>query len=140
MPRTRHKLTEHFAREEFDCRDGTPVPVSHHDQVRYLCRVFLEPMRKRFGPCRVVSGFRTPSYNRSVGGARLSFHVYTDRQPQEGVASDVIFERGSVRRWWLYAKWLRLTRRGGRGGIGFYPQGGFVHIDTRDYKADWNGS
>ncbi len=138
--KTGKQLTEHFNIDEFACNDGTPVPEEYWLQVRYLCRTFLEPMREKFGRCVVHSGFRTPEWNRRVGGASSSFHIYTMRRAREGVAADVEFERGSVADWHREAKRLRDEKRDGRGGIGFYPQGGFVHIDTRDYPADWNGS
>lgn len=137
---TRHRLTKHFVVEEFDCNDGTPVPNRYYKELTKLCETFLEPMRERFGACTVNSGYRTRQYNDRIGGARLSFHVYTDRKQRDGVAADVSFERGSVADWTEFAKALRANRRAGKGGIGYYPQGGFIHIDTRDYKADWNGS
>ena len=137
---TRQRLSEHFTIEEFDCNDGTKVPDRYVPALKYLCETFLEPMREEFGPCFVHSGFRTRPYNDRIGGARWSFHVYTDRRRKDGVAADVSFARGSVTDWKRKAVSIRSNKRNGDGGIGFYPQGGFVHIDTRDYPADWNGS
>ena len=37
---------------------------------------FLEPMRKKYGRVTIVSGYRTRSHNRRVGGASNSFHLY----------------------------------------------------------------
>lgn len=136
----RNQLTKHFNAEEFDCNDGTKVPERYEPQLHVLCKNFLEPMRAKFGACEVHSGFRTEEWNRLVGGARASYHVYTQRRPRHGVAADVSFAKGSVKDWHTEAKRLRRKNRGGEGGIGYYPQGGFVHIDTRDYPADWNGS
>lgn len=139
---TRLRVSPHFVIEEFDCNDGTKVPNSHEQAIKKLCKIFLEPMREKFGACTVHSGFRTRTYNDKIGGARFSFHVYTDRKRRDGVAADVSFAKGSVADWVAYAKTLRLQREDGEGngGIGNYPQGGFIHIDTRDYPADWNGS
>ena len=138
---TRHRLSEHFVVEEFDCRDGTKVPSRYYKDLERLCHQYLEPLRKKFGSCHVNSGFRTSAYNARIGGARFSFHVYTDRAPGSGVAADVTFARGSVRDWHSYAKRLRSWRRsGGKGGIGYYPQGGFIHVDNRPYAADWYGA
>ena len=134
------KLTENFHSSEFDCNDGTPVPDRYIPALKKLCEVFLEPMRKKFGACTVHSGYRTPTWNTVVGGARMSYHVYTLRRRREGVAADVEFERGSVADWRAEAIRLRSQKRDEKGGIGFYPAGGFIHIDTRDYPADWNGS
>lgn len=136
------QLTEHFHSSEFDCKDGTPVPDKYYPALTKLCEVFLEPMRKKFGPGFIHSGFRTTEHNRRVGGARASFHVYTDRPRRDGVAADVSFRKGSVNQWRDEAQRLRANRKDGKGngGIGFYIQGGFIHVDTRDYPADWNGS
>lgn len=132
-------MTPNFTIEEFDCNDGTKVPEEYIPALRYLCNTFLEPMRKKFGPATVNSGYRTPAYNARIGGARFSFHVYIDRERQDGVAADVRFKRGSVAQWRAKAQRIRLLKRKGKGGIGYYPRGGFIHIDTRDYKADWDG-
>lgn len=137
---TRHRCSENFIIEEFDCRDGTKVPPAYYQAFDDLCRTFLEPLRRKYGPCTVNSGFRTETYNIRIGGARFSFHVITMRAPSEGVAADIRFRKGSVKDWWRSARWLRWKRRARKGGIGYYPQGGFIHVDTRDYKADWNGS
>lgn len=138
----RKQLTPNFNVKEFDCNDKnrTKVPTKYEPQLEVLCENFLEPMRKKFGPCTVHSGYRTRAYNTAIGGARLSFHVYPDRRPRDGVAADVSFEKGTVAQWHAEAKRLRNKNRNGQGGIGYYPQGGFIHIDTRDYLADWNGS
>lgn len=136
----RKQLTENFNVQEFDCKDGTKVPTKYEGQLEHLCRWFLEPLRKKFGACQVNSGYRTDEYNARINGASMSYHVYTDRRPRQGVAADVEFAKGSVADWHKEAKRLRRSKRNGQGGIGFYPQGGFIHIDTRDYPADWNGS
>lgn len=134
------QLTKNFHSREFDCNDGTPVPEEYYRQLTVLCENFLEPMREKFGPCTVNSGYRTPEWNVKVGGARGSFHIYIDRRPRHGVAADVEFARGSVKDWHEEACRLRDKNRDGQGGIGYYAQGGWVHIDTRDYKSDWIGS
>lgn len=136
----RTQLTKHFNVSEFDCRDGTKVPVEYENQLKNLCEWFLEPLRAKFGACYVHSGYRTDNYNARIGGASASYHVYTDRRPRHGVAADLSFARGSVADWYREAKRLRKKNRDGLGGIGFYPQGGFIHVDSRDYPADWNGS
>lgn len=133
------KLSPHFDLREFDCKDGTPVPETHIAALRYLCREILEPLRAKYGPCKVHSGYRTHDYNRQIGGARESYHVY-DEHAAHDVAADVSFARGTVRGWhWKARRLLLLTRRR-KGGLGYYPSGGFIHIDTRDYVARWNGS
>lgn len=133
------KLTEHFDSKEFDCNDGTKVPERYHGQLEKLCEWFLEPMRAKFGACRVLSGYRTDAYNARIGGALYSFHVYTDRMPRDGVAADVCFAKGTPKEWGEFARRMREKHRDGQGGVGVYVHNGFVHVDTRDYEADWVG-
>lgn len=136
-PRT--QLTKNFNAREFDCKDGTKMPAKYEGQVKRLCEWYLEPMREKFGPCVVLSGFRTPDHNDAIGGATYSFHVYTLRLPRNGVAVDVMFAKGNPRQWRRMARRLRRRNRKTLGGIGYYPNSGFIHIDTRDYKSDWEG-
>lgn len=64
-------LSPHFSRREFDCKDGSR---SNPDPALIAC---LERLRAIKGgrPLRIVSGYRSPDYNRRVGGARRSQHV-----------------------------------------------------------------
>lgn len=134
---TRHRLSAHFVIEEFDCHDGTKVSPREYHGLEYLCRQFLEPMRAKFGSCSVHSGFRTPSYNRRIGGEANSYHIYTAHDGNDQ-AADVSFARGNPQQWWNVANDIRKQRRG-NGGLGLYPTKGFVHIDIRDYPANWRG-
>jgi hypothetical protein len=134
--RPRGQLTRHFNLREFYCKDGTRPKPGRWRTYRALCRQFLEPMRSKFGACTVNSGYRTPSWNSQVGGERGSFHV-NDYHDVDDVAADVTFARGTPAQWHAEAVRLRRSKRGGRGGIGRYST--FVHVDTRDYPADWQG-
>ena len=66
------QLTKHFHSREFDCRDGTQVPERDYHGLTYLCRTYLEPLRKKYGPVHINSGYRTAAYNRKIGGASPS--------------------------------------------------------------------
>jgi len=134
--KTRRRLSKHFVVEEFDCRDGTKVKPREYNGLQYLCRQFLEPMRKKFGPCSVHSGYRTVSWNNHVGGEANSYHIYTVHDGNDQ-AADVSFARGGPNQWAAYANAIRQKKRGGRGGLGVYSS--FVHIDIRDFAANWRG-
>lgn len=134
--KTRHRLSDHFVIEEFDCHDGTKVSPREYNGLEYLCRQILEPMRAKFGPCSVHSGFRTVTYNRKVGGEPNSFHIYPAHDGNDQ-AVDVSFARGNSSQWHALANNIRNTKRAGRGGLGLYRT--FVHIDIRDYAANWRG-
>jgi uncharacterized protein YcbK (DUF882 family) len=135
---TRRRLSKHFTVEEFDCHDGTKVMKRDYNGLAYLCRTYLEPLRKKYGPVTVHSGYRTISYNRSVGGASQSFHIYTIHDGNDQ-AADVSCARGKPSDWHRTVNYLRNKHRGGKGGLGLYPNLGFIHVDIRDYKADWTG-
>lgn len=146
---TRDKLAPHFAAAEFDCHDGTPWPLAARDALEALCAALLEPMRTKFGPVRITSGFRTRSYNASVGGAAASYHRYDLRYGPRGtranglgLAADVVCARGNPLDW---QKWAR-ARYGsaavvfgpGRGAAVAYPRQGFVHVDSGPSRT-WAG-
>jgi uncharacterized protein YcbK (DUF882 family) len=117
----------HFTWQEFACHDGTPVPVWAHGEVQRLTRVYLEPLRRRFGPVTVISGFRTSEYNRRVGGAPHSYHVYTLNRV--GVAADVTCRHGTAGEWARFLDELDVP------GLGRYDS--HVHADTRRVRARW---
>lgn len=123
------QLTAHFRVEEFNCKDGTHVPKVAIPALDRLATRYLEPLRKKFGPCQVMSGYRHRAYNRRIGGARFSQHIYDDSP--SSVAADLIFARGTPR------QWAALVDKLGAGGVGTYP--GFVHVDNRPGRARWTG-
>jgi uncharacterized protein YcbK (DUF882 family) len=133
---TRHRLSKHFVVEEFDCHDGTKVQKRDYKGLEYLCKVYLEPLRKKFGPVHIDSGFRTKAYNRRIGGASNSFHIYTIHDGNDQ-AADIVCARGTPTQWHRTLNSIRRRKRNGRGGLGLYKT--FVHCDIRDYKADWRG-
>jgi uncharacterized protein YcbK (DUF882 family) len=87
----------------------------------------LDMARERVGRLRLSSVYRSPSYNRAVGGVSSSQHV-------QFRAADVVPMDTSVAR--LHSV-LSELRRAGRwvGGLGSYPN--FVHVDTRGYNSSW---
>ena len=137
--KTRRRLSKHFVVEEFDCKDGTKVSPRDYNGLQYLCRQFLEPLRARFGPCSVHSGYRTTTYNRKVGGEPNSYHIYPKHDGNDQ-AADVSFRRGNAKQWHAAANAIRKNKRNGRGGLGLYVRSNFVHIDIRDYQANWRGN
>ena len=121
------QLTPHFTISEFNCHNGQRVPAYAVPALKKLCEKYLEPMRAKFGPAKVMSGYRPTAYNAKIGGARYSQHIY-DLTP-DSVAADLIFSKGTPRQWAAEAKRLRA------GGVGTYPS--FVHVDNRTTIARW---
>ena len=124
------QLSPHFKIAEFNCKDGTPVPKSAVDALTRLCNDVLEPLRTRFGSCTIMSGYRPTAYNKSIGGATFSQHIY-DLHPGT-VAADLTFAKGRPSEWADAAEPLCAN-----GGLGRYP--GFVHVDNRGTQARWSG-
>jgi uncharacterized protein YcbK (DUF882 family) len=133
---TRHRLSPNFTVEEFDCRDGTKVSSREYNGLEYLCRTYLEPLRKKYGTVTVNSGYRTASYNARIGGASQSYHIY-DQHDGNDQAADITCRKGGPRDWHRTLNWIRQNKRNGRGGLGLYST--FCHVDIRDYQADWRG-
>lgn len=129
-----NRLSAHFKADEFYCHDGSAPPIVAKAAMVKLCRDFLEPLREQFGTCSILSGYRHTLYNIRIGGARFSQHVY--EYNFESVATDLRFARGDPTSWAAYARKLR--NKLGHGGVGRYINDGFIHVDNRGYKADWN--
>lgn len=121
----------HFSWPEFACRDGSPVPDDLRPRIVELAAQ-LEVIRAEFGgrAMTIRSGYRSPAYNRKVGGARKSQHV-------EARAADIVIAGVSTEA--LHSAVLRLIREGKirQGGVGYYPRSGFVHYDIRGVPARW---
>jgi uncharacterized protein YcbK (DUF882 family) len=124
--------------EEFDCHDGTKVMKRDYNGLEYHCKTFLEPLRAKYGTVTVLSGFRTKTYNAKIGGAPNSFHIYTIHDGNDQ-AADVKCRHGGPIEWHAFLNAIRARERNGKGGLGLYPGLGFVHVDIRDYQADWRG-
>jgi len=101
-------LSAHFSRYEFDCHDGQQA----HPDPELVQR--LETLRSIVGrPCHIVSGYRDPAYNKSIGGAPDSQHIHNR-------AADL--ETG-------YATVAQAEQAGFR-GIGYAGRWA-VHVDVR---------
>jgi len=89
----------------------------------------IDKMVTRIGaPLReITSAYRSPRYNRAVGGKSRSYHM-------QNMACDIQFRGVSPYHVAYVAKQMR--RQGYyKGGVGLYSS--FVHIDTRGSNATW---
>lgn len=115
------RLTKNFILSEFMCKDGTPVPESKIDNVKLLAKN-LQVIRDHIGkPLRILSGYRTPSWNKKVKGARNSEHL-------NAKASDLTVGELTSRQLHKIIKDLIKAGKIQDGGLSLYP--GFVHYDV----------
>lgn len=114
------KITEHFDSKEFDCKDGTPYPPKWIEtRLRPLCEA-LEALRDIFGPIHINSGYRTPAYNKKVGGALFSQHC-------QGRAADISCVNATPFTIQIKIMELIHNKTIPDGGIGLYRS--WVHYD-----------
>tara|TARA_R110000868_G_scaffold411550_1_gene705245 strand:- start:346 stop:720 length:375 start_codon:yes stop_codon:yes gene_type:complete len=123
------RLTKNFDSKEFDCKDGTKVPE------KYLlnCKEVADNLQALRDYLRVPvtitgSGYRTPSHNTKVKGAKFSQHLTAS-------AADINAEGYTPKQLAEVIELLILKGKMKQGGIGTYSN--FVHYDIRGTKARW---
>lgn len=116
------KLSANFKVEEFACKDGSdPIFIASE-----LVEI-LQKIRTHFGKAVTInSAYRTATYNKKVGGATYSQHLY-------GIAADIKVKGVTPKAVATYVETLMPNK----GGIGIYPT--FTHVDVRETKSRWNG-
>jgi uncharacterized protein YcbK (DUF882 family) len=145
------EFTPYWSRTRNGVRNAMPPVEIWGNIVRTL--VVLDELRAVLGaPITLLSTYRSPAYNAAVGGEKFSFHM-------KFMAIDFTSGRGVPSQWGTMLRKLRGRRfqipeegegSGGltkaamegtswvfRGGIGVYPESGFVHLDCRGVDADW---
>ena len=124
------RLEKNFKLSEFKCKDNTEVPEVYMENVRELAKN-LQVLREHLGiPIRVISGYRSPKYNRRIGGARRSQHMLAK-------AADIKIKGFTPVK--VKQIIIELIKEGKmkKGGIGLYKT--FTHYDTRGWNARWHG-
>lgn len=110
---------------ELECKDGTEYPHSFRNDVTRLPNLVesFEALRIELGnkPLTVLSAYRTPEYNKKIGGARKSQHT-------EGRALDIRTPKGMKPRE-LFNVLVNLANKTPIRGIGLYRWG--CHMDVR---------
>lgn len=152
------RLSPNFTLRQFLCKQesGYPKYVVLQEKLLVMLEGLLVDVRAAgydidtFG---VISGYRTPYYNRRIGNVPYSRHVYGDAMDffidvdGDGRMDDLdrngMHDAADIRRLFGIVDGF-MTRPENRqllGGIGRYNKtsrhGGFVHADTRGYQARW---
>lgn len=123
-------ITPNFKRSEFDCHDGTIVPVEYLPNLKKLCEN-LEVLREYMGhqPIHVNSGFRTYEHNKKEGSSPKSQHLIAN-------AGDIWVKDIKPTELASLIEMLIFEEKMSQGGLGIYET--FVHYDRRGKKARWN--
>lgn len=69
------QLSANFQLSEFT--NNGAIPTECIGFLQGFCSDILEPIRAKFGPLSITSGYRPPDRNSAVGGVSNSQHVYT---------------------------------------------------------------
>jgi uncharacterized protein YcbK (DUF882 family) len=126
--------SKHLTWKEMACKDGTPYPTEWRVTRAIELAEIFEVIRMSFGskPIIILSAYRTPSWNKKIGGARNSQHLEgraLDISPPDGVTASEFYKVIKE-----MAPSLHIH------GLGKYKT--FVHIDTRPTTgiAYWAGT
>ncbi len=122
------QVTKNFKLSELEFSDQVP-PELIVNAIELLQN--LQVIRDHFQkPIIIISGYRSPTRNEAVGGAKKSQHM-------EAKAADIKINGIPTQE--LYSRIDKLMSQGKIkvGGLGFYPDQGFVHYDIRGIKARW---
>lgn len=111
------ETVKNFKVGEFKCKHCGQVKLD----IDLLLK--LEELRAKTGPLIINSGYRCPTHNKNVGGAKNSQHV-------KGTAADVRATKMSVNNVYNHA-----NRIFSNGGVGKYNT--FTHVDVRGYRSRW---
>jgi lysozyme len=104
---------------------NTDPPVALWPNMERTAKVLQEARNRLKSPIRLTSIFRSPAYNKRIGGVSNSTHCVFN-------ATDLVCAQPAS----LYLVLLDLRREGAfKGGLGLYRS--FVHLDSRGHNATW---
>jgi hypothetical protein len=151
-------VAPHFKLGQFVCKQGQGLPKYLVLRERLLLKLeaLLSAVNEdgyRASTFTVMSGFRTPAYNRGLKNGEYSRHIYGDAadifldEDRDGVMDDLNRNGRSdlgdaqVLRGLVEALAERPSFQSFAGGLGLYDanryHGPFVHVDTRGHDARW---
>jgi uncharacterized protein YcbK (DUF882 family) len=113
------QISKNFKLSEFQCKDSSQL-VKIDEKLLALLQIMRDKLGK---PMTIHSGYRTPEYNKKVGGSPNSQHL-------KGTACDFSVKGMTPKQLAVIAEQV------GFDGIGVYKT--FIHCDCRGYKARWS--
>lgn len=106
-------ISKNFKLNEFKCKDGSDEILL--DSSFVISK--LQAIRDHFGkPVHINSAYRTPAYNKKIGGAANSYH-------KRGMAFDIYIEGVALDEICKFAQSI--------GVLGIIRYNTFVHVDAR---------
>jgi len=152
------QASPHFALGQFLCKQEAEFPkyIVLQERILVLLEGLIGAVQEAGYPVEtfgVISGYRTPYYNKRIGNVPNSRHIYGDAMDfyidldkdgrmddlngdgqQNRADVDILYE--------VVNAFKRLPENAHlRGGVGRYYKtsnhGGFIHVDTRGYRARW---
>lgn len=151
-------LSPHFTLRQFLCKQKSSYPkyVVIQEKLLFLLEDLLQQVRDHgfaidtFG---FISAYRTPFYNQQINNVKYSRHVYGDAadifidQNRDGRLDDLnedgVIDRRDAKMLFDIASRFKEEQQdtGFSGGLGLYSRNsrhsGFIHVDTRGYRARW---
>lgn len=127
----RIQITENFYLDEFECRDKSDIPLDVFNNILEVAEQMQKIRDILDAPIKVNSGYRSPIYNKSIGGASKSQHLL-------GKACDFTVKGLTP---YQVADHLEDLMQSGviiNGGLGEYDT--FTHYDIRNNPARWNNT
>jgi hypothetical protein len=153
------RVSPHFRLGQFACKQtaARPAYLALNERLILKLETLLEKANEQGYACEtfhVMSGFRTPFYNRVLGNVKFSAHqwggaadIFIDANPEDGQMDDlngdgtidgedseVLFKLADAMS--LNEFFLPFL-----GGVGKYNRneshGPFVHVDVRGFRAVW---
>lgn len=127
----RVQLTKDFYLDEFQCRDLSNIPEDVFNNILELAdnmQLIRDYLNK---PITVNSGYRSPSYNKSIGGASKSQHL---------LGKECDFTVSGLTPSAVASRLEELIKDSTilQGGLGRYDN--FTHYDIRVIKARWDNT
>jgi hypothetical protein len=152
-------ISPHFRLGQFACKQSAALPgyLALKERLVLKLELVLEKANQAGYACEsfhIMSGYRTPFYNRLIGNVKLSAHqyggaadIFIDANPEDGEMDDLNRDGRSdgedsqllftlVDEMSLNEFYLPYI-----GGVGKYSKneshGAFVHVDVRGFRAIW---
>ncbi|MFH1957249.1 MAG: D-Ala-D-Ala carboxypeptidase family metallohydrolase [bacterium] len=152
-------ISPHFKLKQFVCKQksGYPRYVIIKERLILKLELLVEKLNEKgykTDTIQIMSGYRTPYYNKVIGNVKYSRHLYggaadifIDENPKDGRMDDlnkdskidyhdaiIIYDIIDS----MYGKeWYEIFH----GGLGWYKKtkkhGPFVHVDVRGFRARW---